>query len=78
MFEEWSVLCWNYRGARSNEFHIEIKDLIRVHRPLIIILLEPRINGEVADSVCKRMGKRKWVRSEADGVLGWSLDVLEQ
>lgn len=70
MSEEWNMMCWNCRGARSDEFHRELKDLIRVHRPLIIILLEPRINGEVADSVCKRIGKRKWVQSEADGFSG--------
>lgn len=39
---------------------------------MVVILLEPRISGEVADVVCKSLGKSRWIRSEAtdfsDGV----------
>lgn len=62
-----SVLCSNYRGVKCDEFHGELKDLLRVHRPLVIILLEPRISREVTDGVCKKLGRSEWVRSEADG-----------
>lgn len=41
--------------------------MIREHMPSIIVLIEPRINGEVADVVCKKLGKKTWIRSEAFG-----------
>lgn len=56
------VLCWNYRGAEHDEFHREPKNLIKVHRPLVIILLELRISGEVANGICKKLGMSEWVR----------------
>lgn len=33
-----------------------MKEFIRVHRPVITILMEPRISREVADSVCMKLG----------------------
>lgn len=70
-----NVLCWNCRGARSGELLREIKEFIRVHRPVITILMEPRISGEVADSVCKKLGYKRWVRSDSEGFNGgvWCL-----
>lgn len=64
-----SVLCWNCRGAEGREFVVEIKELLREYKPKILILLEPRISGEVADKVCRKLGRRCWIRSE---VLGYS------
>lgn len=31
---------------------------------MIIAFLEPRINGEIADNVYKRLGKQNWVQVE--------------
>lgn len=43
---------------------------MRVFRPKNTILLEPRISKEVADRVCNKLGKKRWVRSEAMGFNG--------
>lgn len=64
------VLCWNYRGARSKEFPREMRDWVRIHRPSLIILLEPRISGSGADKVCKKLGKSHWIISKEDGFSG--------
>lgn len=41
-----------------------------MHRPMVLIIMDPRIRGEVEDGVCKRLGKRQWIRSEAVGFSG--------
>lgn len=42
-------------------------ELLRVHRPDILILIEPKISGEIATKVCKKLKKIHWILSEADG-----------
>lgn len=44
-----------------------MKEWGRVHKPSLIILLEPRIGGEVADEVCRKQGKTHWIRAKAIG-----------
>lgn len=56
--------------CRINEFLREIKEIIKVHRPTVIVLSQPRISSVMVDGVCRRLGERKWVRSEADGFSG--------
>lgn len=58
-------MIWNCRGTASKEFAREIKKLVKEHRPAMIVLLEPRISGDSADVVCKRLGMSNWIRSEA-------------
>lgn len=69
MIEE-CIVCWNVRGAGSKEFMREMKEIMKAHRPMVVILLEPRISGAAADVVRKEMGKGRWIRSEAVGFSG--------
>lgn len=73
------VLCWNCRGAGNGEFLREMNDLRRVHKPAIIILVEPKIRGVTADATCKKLGMNRWTRSDATEFSGgiwclWSED----
>lgn len=43
---------------------------MREFRLKIVILLEPRTRGETADKVCKKLGKKRWVRSKLVGFSG--------
>lgn len=77
-----SVLSWNCRGAGSREFLREIKDVMKEHRPSIVVLLDPHVSGVTADLVCEKLRLKKWVRSEAFGFSGgiwvmWNDGVLE-
>lgn len=65
MIEEEMIVYWNCRGTASKEFACEMKEIMREYRPMIVILVEPRVSGEVADRVCKSLGKKRWIRSEA-------------
>lgn len=56
MIEGERILCRNCRGASSSQFLREIRELKRLYKPLMIILLEPKISGEVADRGFKNLG----------------------
>lgn len=39
------VLIWNCRGARSLDFSVAVKDLVVVHNPAIMIIIETRVRA---------------------------------
>lgn len=43
--------------GKEREFLREMKEFNRMHKSVIITLIELRISGEMADSVCKKLGK---------------------
>lgn len=53
----------------------EMQEFGRVYKPAVIVLVEPRIFGTMADEVCRKLGMDRWVRSEAEGFSGgiWCL-----
>lgn len=57
-------------GAGSERFLRNLKELDKLYKPDIIAILEPRISGQVANIVCKRVGKENWIRVEANGFNG--------
>lgn len=65
-----NVFCWNCRGAGSGNFIREMREYIRLYNPAIIVLMEPRISGVTADAVCKKLGRSRCIRSDADGFSG--------
>lgn len=77
-----NIHYWNCRGAKSVVFLREVKELMRVHQLMIVVLLEPKISGENAMDVCKQLRKSHWIRSEADGFSGgiwvlWDGDSIQ-
>lgn len=64
------ILCWNSRGASNQDFLWEIREMMRHHQPKILILLEPKISGQIATDVCRALRKTHWVRSESEGFSG--------
>lgn len=47
-----------------------MKALIRKYNPIILILLETKISGELATAVCRQLMRSHWIRSEASGFKG--------
>lgn len=45
-------------------------ELLRTYKPTFIVLLEPKVSGDVADGVCKRIRRDHWCRFEAEGLSG--------
>lgn len=55
----------------------EMKEIIRVHKPIVIILLEPKISREMATEICKRLKKSHWtVMKQKDLVGGGNMCVM--
>lgn len=50
------VLVWNHAEAGNLNFVPAMKELIQMHKPSIILLLEPRISGADANQVIKDIG----------------------
>ena len=64
------ILVWNCRGAGNEDFLGVIRDLISVHDPVILVLVETRISGDRADEVSRRIGFSSSTRMETQGFSG--------
>lgn len=63
-------LIWNIQGAGLRETIRSLKEMIRIDKPQILGLLEPKISGSNADVVCNKLGFTDWIRVEALGFSG--------
>lgn len=70
MLVEEKIISWNCIGASSREFVCEMNELMRNFKQKIIVLIEPRVSGEVANRICKKLGRKKWIRAESWGFSG--------
>lgn len=72
VFSFFPMLClvWNYQGAASRSFKRALCHLILIHKPSIVCLLEPKVSGSQANSICSSIGYEEWVRVEAVGFSG--------
>lgn len=64
------ILIWNCQGAASREVGRTLKEMIWIHKPQVLGLLEPKISGYKADEVCKKLVFEDWIRVEALGFSG--------
>lgn len=62
-----SFFCWNCREAGNSSFLRNAKELMKLYRPKILAVLEPRISGNTAQKVCKKLGRKNWCLVEAEG-----------
>lgn len=70
------IVSWNCRGACGRPFPLRVRELIKRHAVEILILVEPRVSGQKASKIIKRLGFTNWIR--VDGVLRWYLLALAQ
>lgn len=49
------ILSWNVRGAGAKTLPLLIRDMVAYYKMSILGLVEPRISGEKADRVIKRL-----------------------
>ncbi|XP_031101934.1 uncharacterized protein LOC116005836 [Ipomoea triloba] len=57
-------------GAVSKEFKRTLKHYCFVYKPDIVCLVEPKVSGTQANSICNSLGFEDWVRVEAVGFSG--------
>ncbi|OMP08491.1 Endonuclease/exonuclease/phosphatase [Corchorus olitorius] len=76
------VLSWNCRGAGRPKFLAELRQLISLHRPHIILILETRINDVRADHLTSQIPLKGRLISPAMGRAGglwllWNADAVK-
>lgn len=50
----------------------EMREIKRIHKPVLIILLEPKISRKISIEVCRQLEKSHWIRLAAEG---FSMDI---
>ncbi|KAI9078465.1 hypothetical protein K1719_039561 [Acacia pycnantha] len=65
-----NFLIWNSRGQTSKSFALVLRDMRRRYRLDIVVILEPRISGALANKVIKNWGFKHCSRKEAEGFSG--------
>lgn len=62
-----TILTWNYKGASSRAFQRHLRDLLQVHKPDIVILLETRCASDVVKEIFKFSCFNESIVSDACG-----------
>ncbi|XP_010666673.1 uncharacterized protein LOC104883809 [Beta vulgaris subsp. vulgaris] len=62
------ILVWNVQGA-GNKVPI-IKELVRINKPSVVVLVETHLSGEQAQKICDKIGFQGQQRVEAQGFSG--------
>lgn len=57
-------------GAGSQSFPITVIDIVRKYNIDVLCLLEPRISGVRADTICRKLGFNNWSAVESTGFAG--------
>ena len=67
------ILVWNVQGA-GNKVQV-IRELVRINKPSVLVLVETHLSGEQAQKICDRIGFAGQKRVEAQGFSGgiWML-----
>ncbi|KAK4257184.1 hypothetical protein QN277_006806 [Acacia crassicarpa] len=76
------IASWNCRGAGSRTFPLTFKDIVNKYCIDIFCLMEPRISGDRANMVCRKLGFSNWIRVESTGFSGgiwllWNKDKFD-
>ena len=50
-----NMLIWNYRGALSPTICSNVSDLVRVHSPAIMIVIETKVSGDRAKRITDKL-----------------------
>lgn len=64
-----NTLIWNSRGALSPNFCNNIKDMVRVHSPAIMIIMETKVCGDRARRIVDRLPMDRAIIANSIGLL---------
>ena len=46
-----NIIAWNCRGAQKAAFRSHVRELVRIHDPAILIVMETRVGGDRAKAI---------------------------
>ena len=70
LFISMSIFIWNCQGAANPKFIATLRSFLQNLKPLMVVLVEPRISGVRADKAIKKIGLPHSHRVEANGFSG--------
>ncbi|CAL5362645.1 unnamed protein product [Camellia sinensis] len=50
------ILLWNCRGTANPHFRLHYFDLIQVHKPHLVVLIETRVQGDRGKRLSENLG----------------------
>ena len=65
-----NTLIWNCRGALSPIFCNNIKDMVRIHSPAIMIIMETKVCGDRARRIVDRLPMDEAIIANSIGLSG--------
>lgn len=76
-----TCMVWNVQGAGSKAFMAALKELVRIHKPNVIALVETHMGGQQADKIATLIHYAGHTRVDAQGFSGgiwifWQPDLV--
>lgn len=62
-----NIISWIVRGLANTDFRRVFREMISIHRPDIVILIETRISGDQANNVIFSLGYERFIKVDAMG-----------
>lgn len=77
-----NILSWNCRGAGAGYFPRLVRELKHNYNIHVLVIVEPRVSGQIIDSIIDKLGFQNIFRVEAVGFSGgiwllWDGDSVE-
>ena len=77
-----NVIIWNCRGALKPTFQGHVRELIRIHNPAILVMMETKVGGERAKEITDRLPFDDVIHTDTIGYGGglwmlWNSDRVE-
>ena len=77
-----NIIAWNCRGARKAAFRSHVRELVRIHDPAILIVMETRVGGDRAKAITDDLPFDGAIHTDTMGYAGglwllWNGDRVE-
>lgn len=77
-----NVIVWNYRGAQKPSFQSHVREVVRNHNPVILVVMETRVGGDRAREITDKLPFANAYHTETIGyVVGlwmlWNSDRVD-
>lgn len=64
------ILVWNVRGTRNLRFMDQLTDMLRIQKPEVLVLLETKVHGTVAEDISSKIQFDRMHRVDGNGRRG--------
>lgn len=67
-----NILSWNVIGATRANFRRVFRELVSTHRPDVVIIIETRVSGDIANKIIATLGFERYIKVD---VMGFSRGI---